>query len=102
MNRSIDRQAELRRMEEACRQTRHRTDMIDRQIIRRMTALIPSLGRRKHGYRRGRPLEPDAFLTRYRSNLAAITAQRQPEIDALTRKLMRQQSAIAALQETIP
>lgn len=76
--------------------------MIDRQIIRRMTALIPSLGRRKHGYRRGRPLEPDAFLTRYRSNLAAITAQRQPEIDALTRKLMRQQSAIAALQEAIP
>ncbi|UXS66507.1 hypothetical protein [Agrobacterium tumefaciens] len=102
MNRSIDRQAELRRMEEACRQTRHQLDMIDRQIIRRMTALIPSLGRRKYGYRRVRPPEPEAFLTRYRSNLAAITAQRQPEIDALTRKLMRQQSAIAALQEAIP
>nr|WP_233279045.1 MULTISPECIES: hypothetical protein [Rhizobium/Agrobacterium group] len=102
MNRSIDRQAEMRRMEEACRQTRHQLDMIERQIIRRMTALIPSLGRRKYGYRRGRPPEPEAFLTRYRSNLAAITAQRQPEIDALTRKLMRQQSAIAALQETIP
>lgn len=69
MNRSIDRQAEMRRMEEACRQTRHQLDMIERQIIRRMTALIPSLGRRKYGYRRGRPPEPEAFLTRYRSIL---------------------------------
>ncbi|KAA3498007.1 hypothetical protein DXM27_24610 [Rhizobium rhizogenes] len=102
MKPSIDCQAELRRMEEACRQTRRQLDTIERQIIRRMTALIPSLGRRKRGYHRGRPPELGAFLTRYRSNLAAITAERQPEIDALTRKLIRQQSAIAALQEKAP
>ncbi len=89
---------ELRRMEEASRQTRHQLDMIERQIIRRMTALIPSLGRHKSRYRRGRRSEPDAFLARYRSNLAAITAERQPEIDALTRKLARQEAAIAALR----
>lgn len=98
----MDRQVELRRMEEACRQTRHQLNMIERQIIRTMTARIPSLGRRKSRYRRGRPPEPGAFLTRYRSNLAAITAERQPEIDALTRKLVRQQSAITALQERVP
>ncbi|PDT80874.1 hypothetical protein [Sinorhizobium sp. BJ1] len=96
---SIDRQARLRRMEEACRQTRHQLDMVERQIIRKMTALIPSLGARRPRYRRGRPPEPDAFLARYRSNLAAITAERQPEIDALSRKLARQEAAIGAFRE---
>ncbi len=98
---SIDRQVELCRMEEACRQTRHQLDMIERQIIRKMTALIPSLGRRKSGYRRGRPPEPDAFLARYRSNLTAITAERQPEIDALSRKLARQEAALSAFRESL-
>lgn len=98
---SYDRQAELCRMEEACRQTRHQLDMIERQIIRKMTALIPSLGARRPRYRRGRPPEPDAFLARYRSNLAAITAERQPEIDALSRKLARQKAAIGACRELL-
>lgn len=95
---SINHHMELRRMEEACRQTRHQIDMIERQIIRKMTALIPSLGARKPRYRRGRLHEPDAFLNRYRTNLAAITAERQPEIDALSRKLARQEAAIASLR----
>ena len=94
----IDRQAALRRMQAASRQTRHQLDVVERQIIRSMTALVPLLGRQKTAYRRGRPPEPDAFLARYRSNLAAITAERQPEIDALSRKLARQEAAIAALQ----
>ncbi|MGE6743615.1 hypothetical protein ACQKGC_25390 [Allorhizobium pseudoryzae] len=94
----IDRQAALRRMEAASRETRHQLDMVERQIIRRMTALISSLGRQKNAYRRGRRPEPDAFLARYRSNLAAITAERQPEIDALSRKLARQEAAIDALR----
>lgn len=94
----IDRQAALRRMQAASRQTRHQLDVVERQIIRSMTALVPLLGRQKTAYRRGRPPEPDAFLARYRSNLAAITAERQPEIDALSRKLARQEAAIDALQ----
>jgi len=98
MTPSFDRQAQLRRMEAACRQTRYQLDMIERQIIRKMTALIPSLGRRRTAYRRGKPPEPEAFLTRYRSNLAAITAERQPEIDALSRKLARQEAAIASMR----
>lgn len=98
---SIDRQARLRRMEEACRQTRHQLDMIERQITAKVTALIPSLERRRSGYRRGRPPEPATFLARYRSNLAAITAERQPEIDALSRKLARQEAAIGACRESL-
>lgn len=93
-----NRQAELRRMEDACRQTRHQLAMIERQIAARMTSLIPQLGRRRSGYRRGRPPEPKAFLCRYRSNLAAMTAERQPEIDELSRKLARQEAVIASLR----
>lgn len=98
MTRSPERQALLFRMEEARRQTQRQLDMIDRQITARMTALIPSLGRRRSGYRQGKPPAPEAFLARYRSSLAAITAERQPEIDALSRKLARQEAAIAAFQ----
>lgn len=95
---SGDCQTELRRMEEACRQTRRQLDIIERQIIRKMTALIPSLSQRRSGYRRGRPPGPDAFLSRYRSHLVAITVERQPETDALSRKLARQEAAIASLR----
>ncbi len=92
------RRARLFRMEEARRQIQRQLEMIDRQITRRMTALIPQLHPRQTTYRRGKSPDPGAFLERYRANLAAITAERQPEIDALTRKLARQESAIAALR----
>lgn len=98
MTTAPQRLARLSRMEEARRQTQRQLDMIDRQIIRRMTALIPQLGRKRSGYHRGKPPDPSAFLERYRSNLAAITAERQPEIDALSRKLARQDVAIEALR----
>nr|WP_309402288.1 hypothetical protein [Aminobacter niigataensis]WMD00184.1 hypothetical protein RAR13_28350 [Aminobacter niigataensis] len=92
------RRARLFRMEEARRQIQRQLDMIDRQIMRRMTALTPQLHPRQTTYRRGKSPDPGAFLERYRANLAAITAERQPEIDALTRKLARQESATAALR----
>lgn len=85
---------QLSRMEEARRQTQRQLDMVDRQITRRMTALIPGLLPRRH-YRRGKAPDPGAFLERYRSQLAALTAERQPEIDALSRRLTRQEQAIA-------
>ncbi|MFC3722003.1 hypothetical protein [Neoaquamicrobium sediminum] len=91
----------LSRMEDARRQTQHQLTMIERQITRRMTAMIPLIGRKHAGYRRGKAPEPAAFLERYRSNLAAITAERQHEIDALTRKLARQDKAIAVLQSRL-
>lgn len=99
MTTSLDRRAQLARMEEARRQTQRQLDMIDRQITRRMTALIPQLQPRRTAYRRGQPPDPGAFLERYRANLAALSAERQPEIDALARKLARQDRAIAAFRE---
>lgn len=86
---------QLSRMEEARRQTQRQLDMVDRQITRRMTALIPGLLPRRTHYRRGKAPDPGAFLERYRSQLAALTAERQPEIDALSRRLARQEQAIA-------
>ena len=67
--------AQLTRMEAARRQTQHQLDLIDRQITRRMTALLPLLGRRQPGYRRGKAPAPGALLERYRANLAALTAE---------------------------
>lgn len=98
MSNSEQRAAQFARMESARRQTQHQLDLIDRQIMRRMATIIPQLGRRRYGYRRGKAPEPSAFLERYRSNLAVITAERQPENDALSRKLARQDAAIAALR----
>ncbi|HEV7323480.1 MAG TPA: hypothetical protein VGN91_00285 [Bosea sp. (in: a-proteobacteria)] len=89
--------ARLHRMEQARRQIQHQIDVIDRQIVRRMMAIIPSLGAKRRTYRRGRAPDPRTFLERYRGHLAALTAERQPEIDALSRKLARQDRAIAAL-----
>jgi hypothetical protein len=86
---------QLSRMEEARRQTQRQLDLVDRQITRRMTALIPGLLPRRTHYRRGKAPDPGAFLERYRSQLAALTAERQPEIDALSHKLARQEQAIA-------
>jgi hypothetical protein len=84
----------LSRLEEARRHTQRQLDMIDRQIMRRMTALVPGLLPRRRHYHRGKPPDPGAFLERYRSQLAALTAERQPEIDALSRKLARHDQAI--------
>lgn len=95
---TANRSAQLSRMEEARRQTQHQLDLIDRQITRKMTALIPLIGRRQRVYRRGKGEPPGAFLERYRKNLAALTAERQPEVDALLRKLARQDATIAAVR----
>jgi hypothetical protein len=95
----LDPLVQLFRMEEARRQTQRQLDMIDRQIIRHMTALIPRLQPKRSGYRRGKALDRRAFLERYRAHLAAFTAERQPEIDALSRKLARQDRAIAVFRD---
>lgn len=99
MTLALEQGRQLSRMEEARRQTQRQLDMVDRQITRRMTALIPDLLPRRTYYRRGKAPDPGAFLERYRTQLAALTAERQPEIDALSRKLIRQEQAIARFFE---
>ncbi|WP_352689511.1 hypothetical protein [Mesorhizobium sp. M0208] len=97
-----DRRAQLFRMEEARRHTQRQFDMIDRQIMRQMTAIIPQLKLQRIGHRRRNPADARALLERYRLKLAAITLQRQHEIDALSRKLARQDAAIKALRARLP
>lgn len=101
MTARADRFAELSRMQEARRQIQRQLDRINRQITRRMTAFIPQLKPRHSFFRCGKSPEPSAFLERYRAQLAALTAERQPEIDALSRKLARQDQAIAALRDRL-
>jgi hypothetical protein len=57
-----ERRARRLRMEEARRQTQYQLDIIDRQIIRRMTALIPAMKPKRTAYRGGKPPDPSAFL----------------------------------------
>ena len=80
--------AQLTRMEEARRQVQRQLELIDRQIARRAIALVPQW-RRRQGLRRGETSGACMVLERYRATLAALTAERQPEIDALSRRLAR-------------
>lgn len=93
---------QLTRMEDARRQTQRQLELIDRQITRRMMAMLPQLARRQTGYRRGKAPDRQALLERYRANLAGLTAERQPEVDALVRKLARQDAAIVAYRDRLP
>ncbi|MEB3046300.1 hypothetical protein [Rhizobium mulingense] len=90
---------QLSRMEEARRQTQRQLELIDRRVLRRITSILPQLVRQQNGYRRGKAPDTGSFLEGYRNNLAALTAERQPEVDALTRRLARQDAAIAAFRK---
>lgn len=92
-------QIRLFRLEEARRQTQHQLDLIDRQIVRRITGPIPKLAPKRTAYQRGKAPDPETCLERYRGELKALTAERQPEIDALARRLAHQDDAIAILRE---
>uniref|UniRef100_UPI002FE30BF6 hypothetical protein n=1 Tax=Sinorhizobium chiapasense TaxID=501572 RepID=UPI002FE30BF6 len=46
--------AQLSPMEEARRQTQRQLDLIDRQVLRRITSVLPQLAGRQTGYRRGK------------------------------------------------
>lgn len=66
-----------------------------------MTAILPQIAWRQSGYRRGKAPDRRILLERYRANLAGFTAERQPEVDALSRKLLRQEAAIEALRDRL-
>ncbi len=99
MRPSMTPETQLTRMEDARRQTQKQLQIIDRQITRRMTAILPQIARRQSGYRRGKAPDGRTLFERYRANLAGFTAERQPEVDALSRKLARQEAVIAALRD---
>ena len=96
MNSPSKRHARLYRLEEARRQTQRQLDIINRQVTRRLAAIVSKMKPRHASYRRGRPPNQSAAMGRYRADLAAVMAERQPEIDALSQKLAQQDRAIAA------
>ena len=81
----------LCRMEAAHRQTRGNLDRIERQIsarAERMTVTVKAKAR-------SRWTRSDEAL--FRAHVNALSFERRGEIDALTRKLIRQERAIAAV-----
>lgn len=71
---SINHHMELRRMEDACRQTRHQIDMIERQIIRKSNLLLAkSSAKRSHPVR---PIQKGSSRTAIRSP-AGLRGMRQ-------------------------
>lgn len=90
----------LSRMEAARRDTRHHLDLVLRQIAARaervtVTQKAKSTGRtHKRAGSRWTPSDERLF----QSHLQGLEFQRRGEIEALSRKLARQEAAIAALR----
>ena len=95
----------LRRMETARRQTKAHLDLIERQIAaraERMTISAQAQAKakaRSHPRGRSRWTRSDDAL--FREYLDQLSFERRGEIDALTRKLSRQERAIAAVRVKI-
>lgn len=90
----------LSRMEAARRETRHHLDLVHRQMEGRaeritVTQKAKSTGR-THTRAGSRWTPSDERL--FQSHLQGLEFRRRGEIDALSRKLARQEAAIAALQ----
>jgi hypothetical protein len=97
---TISPQVLLTRMEASRRETRHHLDLVQRQIAARaervtVTQKAKSSARthKRSGYR-WTPSDERLF----QSHLQALEFQRRGEIEALSRKLARQDAAIAALR----
>ncbi|MGO4716014.1 hypothetical protein [Bradyrhizobium sp. 2TAF24] len=88
----------LLRMENALLETSRHLGIIERQIearAERMT-ITSCTKRRQSGRRTSRWTRADERA--FRENIAALALTRRAEIDALIRKLTRQESAIAAFR----
>ena len=101
MNSHSDTRALLLRMEAARRETRRHLDLVQRQIegrAERMTITEKAKAQNRTHKRSGpRWTRSDEALCR--SHVDRLAFERRSEIDALSRKLARQDRAIAALRE---
>ena len=66
--------AQLSPMEEARRQTQRQLDLIDRQVLRRITSVLPQLARRQTGYRRG-----SSRMAKSKPSVETVIATVEPE-----------------------
>lgn len=91
----------LRRMETARRQTKAHLDLIERQIAARAERMTISVRTKARSHPRGRSRCTRSDDALFREYLDQLSFERRGEIDALTRKLSRQERAIAAVRAKI-
>ncbi|MGD9843924.1 MAG: hypothetical protein AB7U47_00880 [Variibacter sp.] len=98
MTRRADLCAALARMEAARRSTRHHLAVIERQIANRAERMTNTARAKRCHRRRSAGAWTGADERAYQGYVADLILARLPEIDALTRKLARQDDALAALR----
>jgi hypothetical protein len=90
--------AMLARMEAARRETHAHLRLIERQIVARAERLITTFRARSRDYRKSRSTWSHADEQLYQATLSELAFSRHREVDGLTRKLARQDAAIAAFR----
>ena len=99
MRSAPDGRALLWRMEEARRQTCRHLDLVERQIACRAERLTITQKAKRRSHRRGRANWTLSDEQMYRDHFDRLMFERRSEIGALSRKLARQDEAIAALSK---
>ena len=90
--------ATLGRMEAACRQTENHLRLVERQIAVRAERMTITSRAKSRQFGRGRSTWTNADERLFQSNMATLAFARRSEIEALSRKLTRQEHAIAAFR----
>ena len=88
----------LSRMEAARRETRHHLDLVCRQIAGRAERITITQKTNNRSSKRAQSRWTRWDEMQFRSHLQRLEFERRSEIEALSRKLARQNAAIQALQ----
>ncbi len=99
MNIYAEQRAMLARMVRTRDETRRHIEIIRRQIEKRAERMTITARLKTRQYGRMKSTWTRADERDYRENAAQLRFQRRGEIDALTRKLERQDAAIAAFRD---
>jgi hypothetical protein len=91
----------LAAMETSRRQTHHHLDLVHRQIAGRAERLTVTQKAKSRSLRRGRSNWTPSDEGLYREHLDRLCFERRGEIEALSRKLARQDQALAAVREKL-
>ena len=99
---SLERLLLLARMEAACRETRRHLGLIERQIARRAESRTITERRKARCHGRGRSTWTPVDERLFREHADRLAFERRGEIEALSRKLARQEQAITDLRRIDP